>query len=78
MSVKAIIYCVVVPLMIWLLESVDINKIFKKNRNIQATLFYLVLCIGLSYLVVNFFYDFFLIVRLLLKSDIICIEYFIK
>lgn len=60
MSVKAIIYCVVVPLMIWLLESVDINKIFKKNRNIQATLFYLVLCIGLSYLVVNFFYDFFL------------------
>lgn len=60
MSVKALIYCVIVPLMIWILDGIDINKIFKKNRNIQATLFYLVICICLSYLVVNFFYDFFL------------------
>lgn len=60
MSIKAIIYCVVVPLIIWILESIDINKIFKKNRPVQATLFYLVICLCLSYLVVNFFYDFFL------------------
>lgn len=60
MSVKALLYCVIVPLMIWILDGIDINKIFKKNRNIQAALFYLVICIGLSYLVCNFFYDFFL------------------
>lgn len=60
MSIKAIIYCIVVPVVIWILESIDINKIFKKNRSIQATLFYLVICLCLSYLVVNFFYDFFL------------------
>ncbi len=60
MSIKALIYCVVVPIIIWILDGIEINKIFKKNRNIQATLFYLIICIGLSYLVVNFFYDFFL------------------
>lgn len=60
MSIKALIYCIIVPLMIWILDGIDINRIFKKNRNIQATLFYLTICICLSYLVVNFFYDFFL------------------
>ena len=60
MSIKALIYCVIVPIMIWVLDGIDINKIFKKNRNTQATLFYLVICISLSYLTVNFFYDFFL------------------
>lgn len=60
MSIKALIYCVVVPIIIWILDGIEINKVFKKNRNIQATLFYLIICIGLSYLVVNFFYDFFL------------------
>lgn len=60
MSIKALIYCIIVPLMIWILDGIDINRIFKKNRNIQATLFYLIICICLSYLVVNFFYDFFL------------------
>lgn len=60
MSIKALIYCVIVPLIIWLLDGIEINKIFKKNRNIQASIFYLVICISLSYLVVNFFYDFFL------------------
>ena len=60
MSIKALIYCVIVPLIIWLLDGIEINKIFKKNNNIQASIFYLVICISLSYLVVNFFYDFFL------------------
>ncbi len=49
-----------VPLSIWCLESVNLNQIFKKNRVFQARLLYLFLVIGLSYLVVNFFMDFFL------------------
>lgn len=60
MSIKALIYCIVVPIIIWILDGIEINKIFKKNRNVQASLFYLIICISLSYLVVNFFYDFFL------------------
>ena len=60
MNVRTILYCVIVPLCIWCLESLNINQIFKKNRIIQARLLYLFLVIGLSYLVVNFFMDFFM------------------
>jgi len=57
--IKAIIYCAVVPLVIWALESININNIFKKNRYYQARLCYLILVIALSYLIVNFFFDFY-------------------
>ena len=57
--IKSIIYCAVVPLVIWALESININSIFKKNRYYQARLCYLILVIALSYLIVNFFFDFY-------------------
>ena len=60
MTVKTILYIISVPFILWALESVDLNKFFKKNRYYQARLVYLLLTLGLSYLVVNFFYDFFL------------------
>lgn len=60
MNVKTVLYFVVVPLTIWALESINIQNVFKKNRKYQATLLYLIIAISLSYLVVNFFYDFFL------------------
>ncbi len=60
MNVKTILYLVTVPLIIWSLESLNIEKFFKKDRNYQVILFYLIFSISLSYLVVNFFYDFFL------------------
>ena len=56
---KGILYLVMIPISIWALDSVNINSIFKKNKYYQARIFYLMLSIGLSYLVVNFFYDFF-------------------
>jgi len=59
MNVKVILYIVIVPLTIYILEGININSIFKKNRNIQACLFYLFSVICISYLVVNFLYDFF-------------------
>lgn len=59
MGLKALIYVFVVPIVIWALESVNINSIFKKNRYYQARVFYLILTISLSYLIVNFFFDFF-------------------
>lgn len=60
MSIKTILYFVIVPLSIYALDSININTIFKKNRYYAARLFYLMVCMGLSYLVVNFLYDFFL------------------
>lgn len=49
-----------VPISIWALDSININGIFKKNKYYQSRVFYLIISISLSYLVVNFFYDFFI------------------
>lgn len=59
MTVKTMLYIIVIPLSVWALESININGLFKKNRQFQATLLYLMLSLGLSYLVVNCLYDFF-------------------
>lgn len=60
MNIKTILYIVAVPLTIFALDSININNVFKKNRYWQARLLYIILTISLSYLEVNFFYDFFL------------------
>jgi len=57
---KGILYLVMVPISIWALDSVNINGLFKKNKYYQSRAFYLIISIVLSYLVVNFFYDFFI------------------
>ena len=58
--VKTLLYVIMVPLAIWALDSVNITNVFKKNRYYQARLLYVMLALAISYLVVNFFYDFFL------------------
>lgn len=60
MSIKAILYLITVPFVIYILDGLRLNDIFKKNRLMQAKLFYLVICVCISYLLVNFFYDFFM------------------
>lgn len=55
---KIIIYIFIVPLVIWSCDSLNINSIFKKNREYQARIFYMFLVFGLSYLVVSFLSDF--------------------
>ncbi len=60
MGVKTILYVVIVPLSIWAIESIRFNGFFKKDRYYQARLLYVFCSLGLSYLVVNFLYDFFL------------------
>lgn len=57
--IRLILYIFIVPFTIWSLESININGIFKKNRYYQARFVYLLLSLGLSYLVVNFLMDFF-------------------
>ena len=60
MNIRTILYCDVVPLTIWALDSLNISKAFKKNRYYQARLLYLIVSLALSYLVVNFLMDFFI------------------
>ena len=60
MSVKFFVYIFVTILVIWAMESVNINQIFKKNRVYQARVFYLLLGLSMIYLISNFIFDFFL------------------
>ena len=60
MQVKFFLYVFVTIIVMWALESVNINGIFKKNRVYQARLFYFLLGLSLIYLVTNFIYDVFI------------------
>ena len=59
MSVKFFLYIIVSVIVFWGFGSININKIFKKNKVAQATIFYFLLGISMIYLVTNFLYDFF-------------------
>ncbi len=60
MSIKVILYIIVVPLVIWTLEGINTNNLFKKNKFNQARILYILVSLALSYLVVNFIYDFYI------------------
>ena len=57
MKGKFLIYIISTILVIWSMESVNINQIFKKNKILQARVFYFLLGISLIYLVTTFFMD---------------------
>lgn len=59
MSGKYFLYLFVTVIVIWALDSVNINVIFKKNKVIQARVFYFLLGASLIYLVTNFIMDLF-------------------
>ena len=59
MKGKFFIYILSTVLVIWSMDSVNINKIFKKNKEPQARLFYFLLGISMIYLVTNFIFDIF-------------------
>ena len=61
--IKLIIYIFVIPLVIFAMDSININGIFKKNKIYQARLFYIIIVFGLSYLICNFLYDLVYMVR---------------
>lgn len=59
MQGKFLLYIISTILVVWSMESVNINQIFKKNKVFQARVFYFLLGISLIYLVTNFFMDLF-------------------
>jgi len=60
---KVFLYLLTFPFTMWSVESLKIEHLFKKNSTIQIQLFYLLLSICITYLVANFFYDFFIITQ---------------
>ncbi len=59
MSVKAFLYLFSSIVVIWSIDSVNINQIFKKNRIMQAKVFYFLLAISMIQLLTMFLYDLF-------------------
>ena len=58
MTTKTILYIIFVPIVLWALDSININAIFKKNKYYQSRLFYLILTFIMTYLIVNCIIDF--------------------
>ena len=55
---KFILYFVITIIVIWSMDSININLIFKKNINpLQAKIFYFLLGISMIYLITNFIWD---------------------
>ena len=59
MGYKFFLYIIVTIVVIWAMDAVNINKIFKKGKILQASVFYFLLGISLIYLVTNFLADLF-------------------
>ena len=57
MTFKFFLYFAVTIVVIWAMDSININGIFKKNRILQARVFYFLLGLSLIYLVTNFIWD---------------------
>lgn len=58
--IRTVLYVFLTPIVLWAMDSIKINNIFKKNRVIQANVIYLIISLCLTYLLVNFFMDFFI------------------
>lgn len=59
MNIKIILYIITLPFVLWVVEALRIEHLFKKYRTTQIILFYVILTLGMTYLVVNFIYDFY-------------------
>ena len=65
MTGKIIVYIIVSVAVIWSLEALNINGIFKKNKVYQARIFYFFLGLSMIYLVTNFIWDLFTAIKML-------------
>lgn len=58
--VKFILYLLIIPIIVWSMDSININGMFKTGQSdyYQARVMYMIIVASLSYLVVNFINDF--------------------
>lgn len=61
MQIKLLLYFMIVPLTLWSVTSLNIDRFFRKGHVTQIKVFYLLITFALSYLIVNFLYDFYLV-----------------
>lgn len=64
MNIKFYLYFLIVPIVMWTMLSINLEPYFKKGHVNQIKSLYLLLTLSISYLVVNFIYDFYLVSKL--------------
>jgi len=64
MQIKLLLYFIVSLLTLWSVSSLNIDRFFRKGHVNQIKVFYLLITFALSYLIVNFLYDFYLVSKL--------------
>lgn len=65
MNIKMLLYIIMTPTSIWIISSMNLEKIFKKNKTMQIIMFYVFVSLGITYLVVNYMYDFYEVSRII-------------
>lgn len=58
MSIKAFLYVIFTLLSAYILSGINFNHFFKKNKEVEARIFILLLSFVMSYLLTNFVVDF--------------------
>lgn len=53
-----LIYLIMLAIVIWSMEGLNINSIFKKNHVYQARVFYILIVLSVTYLSSSFIIDF--------------------
>lgn len=56
--IKSIFYIIVFIFTIWAMEGLNLNRFFKQSKVYQARIMYLMIAMSITYLTVNFLYDF--------------------
>ena len=55
---KVFLYILILPIVIWTIECLKLDHIFKSGRVLKIRVFYILITFSLTYLVVNCLYDF--------------------
>ena len=53
-----LLYIIVLVIVIWTMDGLNLNHLFKQNHVYQARVFYIILVFSLTYLVSNFILSF--------------------
>lgn len=53
-----LLYFLVLLIVIWVMDGINLNAIFKKGRVYEAKVFYVIIIFSLTYLTSNFLIDF--------------------
>lgn len=65
MNIKIMLYIITIPTTMWVVTSLNLDRFFKKGSITQIKIFYFIMSLIISYLFVNFLYDFYSVFQII-------------